>query len=96
MHSLFFGGMSQFYYRNDTLIEDSLVPFVKTISRLTRDGNGNLTEYLMPTEMPSLQGSSAEFILNSELPHYPSKIIKLNEITQNTFMIDIYTEESIV
>lgn len=87
MHSLLFGGMSQFYYSNDTLIEDSLVPFVKTISRLTRDGNGNLTEYLMPVEMPGLKGSSAEFILNLELPHYPSKIIKLNDITQNSFMI---------
>lgn len=87
MHSLFFGGMSRFYYQNDTLMEDSLVPFVKTISRMTRDGNGNLTEYQMPLEMPGLKGSSAEFIPNLELPHYPSKIIKLNEITQNAFMI---------
>lgn len=87
MHTLFFGGMSQFYYQNGTLIEDSLVPFVKTISRLTRDANGNLTEYQMPIEMPGLKGSSAEFIYNLELPHYPSKIIKLSEITQNHFMI---------
>lgn len=87
MHSLFFGGMSQYYYQNGTLIQDNQVPFVKTISRLTRDGNGVLTEYQMPIEMPALKGSSAEFIANLNLPHYSSKIIKLSQISQNHFLI---------
>lgn len=87
MHSIFFGGMSQYYYQNDTLIQDNQVPFVKTISRLTRDSNGNLTEYKMPIEMPALKGSSADFIPNLNLPHYTNKVFKLNDITQNSFMI---------
>lgn len=87
MHSIFFGGMSQYYYQNGTLIQDNQVPFVKTISRLTRDNDGNLTEYQMPIEMPALKGSSAEFIPNFNLPHYSNKVFKLNDITQNTFMI---------
>jgi len=86
MHSLFFGGMSQYYYQNGTLIQNDLVPFVKTISRLTRDADGNLTEYQLPVEMPALEGSSAEFIPNLNLPHYKNKVIKLNEISQNSFM----------
>jgi hypothetical protein len=87
MHSLFFGGMSQYYYQNGTLIQDDLVPFVKTISRVTRDANGVLTEFQLPLEMPSLQGSSAEFIPNLNLPHYTNKVFKLSEINQNSFMI---------
>lgn len=87
MHSLFFGGMSQYYYQNGNLIQDDLVPFVKTISRLSRDANGNLTEYQLPFEMPALKGSSAEFIPNLNLPHYSNKVFKLSEISQNSFMI---------
>lgn len=87
MHSIFFGGMSQYYYQNGNLIQDDLVPFVKTISRVTRDTDGNLTEYQMPIEMPSLKGSSAEFIPNLNLPHYSNKVFKTNEITQTTFMV---------
>jgi hypothetical protein len=87
MHSLFFGGISQYYYEDGNLIQDNLVPFVKTISRLTRDSEENLTEYQLPLEMPALIGSSAEFIPNLDLPHYSNKVIKLSEIAQNNFMI---------
>jgi hypothetical protein len=87
MHSIFFGGISQYYYQNGTLIQDNQVPFVKTISRLTRDANSNLTEYQLPVEMPSLKGAGAEFITNLNLPHYSNKVIRLNNINQNNFMI---------
>ncbi len=87
MHSLFFGGMSQYHYQNETLIQDDLVPFVKTISRVTRDANGNLTEYQLPIEMPALKGSSAEFIANLNLSHYSNEVFKLNDFTQNSIMI---------
>ncbi len=87
MHSIFFGGMSQYYYQNGSLIQDDSVPFVKTISRLTRDLNGNLTEYQLPVEMPALKGSSAEFIPNLNLPHYSNKVIQLSEINQTQFLI---------
>jgi hypothetical protein len=87
MHTLFFGGMSQYYYTNNVLVQDNQVPFVKTISRVTRDASGNLTEYVLPVEMPGLKASGAEFIPNLNLPHYTNKVIKLNDITQNTFLI---------
>ena len=87
MHSLFFGGMSQYYYQNGTLIQDNAVPFVKTISRVTRAANGTLTEYQLPVEMPALKGSGAEFIPNKNLPHYENEVIKLNEITADEFII---------
>ena len=87
MHNLFFGGISQYYYNNATLIQDNTVPFVKTISRTTRSADGTLTEYKLPVEMPNLKGSGAEFIQNMNLPHFSNEVIKLSEIT---------TEETVI
>lgn len=87
MHSILFGGMSQYYYENGNLIQDDLVPFVKTISRLTRFADGTLEEFQMPVEMPDLKGSSAEFIMNESTPHYASEIIKLHELSEDTTLI---------
>ncbi len=87
MHSLFFGGISQYYYQNGNLVQDNQVPFVKTISLLTRSSAGTLQEYLLPVEMPALVGASAEFIPNNSLPHYQSEIIKLSRINQDTILI---------
>lgn len=87
MHAIFFGGMSQYYYQNGNLIQDNQVPFVKTISRLTRYSDGSLTEYKMSKEMPGLKGSSAEFIPNENLPHYENDILKLHAFTGDTLEI---------
>lgn len=87
MHNIFFGGMSQYYYQNGMLIKDDRVPFVNTISRLTRFSDGSMQEFVLPSAMPGLKGASAEFIPNQALPHYPSKIIKLDEIGDSTFII---------
>lgn len=87
MHSLFFGGMSQYYYQNGSLIQDNTVPFVKTISRVSRLANGDLEEYQFPVEMPNLKGSGAEFIPNENLPHYLNEVIQLSNISDNEFVI---------
>jgi hypothetical protein len=88
MHNLFFGGISQYYYQNGNLIQDNEVPFVKTISRLTRSADSTLQEYQLPVEMPALKGAGAEFILNRNLPFYDNlEIIKLNQIQQDTVLI---------
>lgn len=87
MHNLFFGGISQYYYQNGTLIQDDSVPFVKTISRTTRFADGSLLEYQLPIEMPNLKGAGAEFIPNPNLPHYENEVIKLSEISANEFVI---------
>ena len=88
MYSMFLGGMAQYYYdENDNLIQDDLVPFVKTISMVTRDSNGVLNEIRLPIEMPGLNGSSAEFIPNLNLPRYKSGIIKLNELQDDTVLL---------
>lgn len=87
MHMLFYGGMSQYYYQNGSLVKDDNVPFVKTISRLTRDANGNLQEYQLPIEMPALKGASAEFIPNMDIAQYGSGIIKMNAFSTDTVLL---------
>jgi len=87
MYNLFFGGISQYYYNNGQLVQDNSVPFVKTISLIQRNADGTLAEFLLPIEMPGLKGASAEFIPQHNLPHHASKIIKLNEIIADEFII---------
>ncbi len=87
MHSLFFGGISQYFYENGELIKDDRVPFTKSISRVTRYHDGTYHEFLLPKEMPNLQGASSEFIPNLNLPMYANKVIKINEINENKFII---------
>lgn len=87
MHHLFFGGMSQHYYEGDQLVQDDQVPFVKTISRLTRFADGSIQEYKMPIEMPSLQGAGSEFFVNGRLPVTTSGIIQLGQTSEDTILI---------
>lgn len=87
-HAFFFGGMSQYYYdENNTLIQDNNVPFVKTISRLTRNSDGTFEEFRMPLEMPGLIGASSEFIPNENIPKYVNKVVKVNEIEEDTILL---------
>ena len=87
MHTLFFGGISQYYYKDGVIKQDDGVPFVKTISRLTRNADGSLHEYLMAGEMPTLSGAGAELIPNNRLPHFKSKIIRWNQVTGDTVLL---------
>lgn len=62
MTTVFFGGIAQFYYdANNTLVKDDDVPFVNTISSVTRFSNSSMYEKKLG-EMESFLGASAEFI----------------------------------
>lgn len=87
MHALFFGGMSQYAYSNNVLVQDNNVPFVKTISRLSRDASGTLQEYVFSEEMPALIGASSEFIPNHALAHYSNDVIRLDDIAEDSVLI---------
>jgi len=87
MHNVFFGGIAQFYDDNGILVQDDNVPFVNTIARVTRDSIGNLSEYKLPVEMPSLLGASAEFIPNLNLPHYDNGVFKLDSLNEDSVLI---------
>lgn len=88
MHTLFFGGISQFTLdASNNLVEDTDVPFVKTISKVTRLSNGTMQEVdLNYIEMPTLVGSGAEFIPVANL-YLPNEILDLNNVSETKTLI---------
>ena len=86
MHTIFFGGMSLYTFDsiNNVLVQDTLVPFVNTISKVSRDGAGNLSEFKLPAEMPSLIGTNARFIPDSSVMIRHNNIVDLNSLSGNT------------
>lgn len=84
MHTVFFGGIAQFYDSLGVLVQDNEVPFVKTIARVTRDASGNLSEYKLPLEMPTYLGAGSEFIANENIAHFNNHVLKLDEITADS------------
>jgi len=87
MHMLFFGGLGQYYYSGSTRIQDDQVPFVKTISRVSRDATGKFTEFKLSDSMPGYLGTSAEFIPNLGLKHYDNEVFKMNKWNADTVLI---------
>jgi len=87
MHTIFFGGIAQFYDNEGTLVQDDNVPFVKTIARVTRDKDGKMVEYKMPVEMPTLLGAGAEFIPNLNFGQYENGVYKLDELEDRKMLI---------
>lgn len=88
MHTLFFGGLSQFSFdASGNLVEDANVPFVKTISKTTRFSDGSMQEVdLGYIEMPTLVGPGAEFIpVHDSL--YQDDILKLNDIPDTITLV---------
>lgn len=85
MHSLFFGGISLYTLDTTsmTLIQDTLVPFVSTISKVTRDPSGNLTEAKMNEEMPALLGTNGYFIADGPMCSAYDQVMNLDRINGN-------------
>lgn len=82
MHNIFFGGMSMYVYDSatSTLVSDTLVPFVNTISDVVRNTIGSLSEYQLSTSMPALIGTNAEFIIDAATPVLNEGIIDLTSL----------------
>lgn len=88
MHTIFFGGIG-LYYRDtvgNTLVVDSLVPFVNTISMVTRDSLGNMVEYELDARFPALLGTNAEFIPLQNISKYEGNILNLNSLNNKTLV----------
>lgn len=87
MHSVFFGGIAQYYEDQGMLVQDNNVPFVKTIARITRTADGSMTEYKLPVEMPGYFGASAEFILAPDCPADEFGIVRLDQLPETRTLI---------
>ncbi len=93
MHSLFFGGMSQYYLNeNDSLIKDNRVPFVKTVSRVSRLADGSYEEVAFDAKLPFYTGTGAEFLLAdpngaSGTPTLPNGIVDYDQLPDGETLI---------
>ncbi len=87
MHSVFFGGIAQYYDSAGILVQDNNVPFVKTIARVTRNAAGTMAEYKLPIEMPGLLGAGAEFIPIKSVPHFGNQVLKLDEFASDSTLV---------
>lgn len=87
MHTVFFGGIAQYYESEGALVQDNNVPFVKTIARVTRDANGTMAEYKLPIEMPELLGAGSEFLPVEDLPKFDNEVFKLDDFTADTTLV---------
>lgn len=91
MHTIFFGGIAQYYDSLGVLVQDNNVPFVKTIARVTRYANGSMAEYKLPIEMPALLGAGSEFIPKTDVPRFNNEVLKLDDFTtDSTFVGYVY------
>jgi hypothetical protein len=87
MHSVFFGGIAQYYDSSGILVQDNNVPFVKTIARVTRNSSGTMTEYKLPVEMPGLLGAGSEFIPINSIPQFNNEVLKLDDFTTDSTLV---------
>jgi len=84
MFTIFFGGISQYYKNeNDELINDENVPFVKTISCVKRNSNGNYEELVLPIKMENYKGASGEFIFNSDVELIHDEVFDYSTMNEN-------------
>ncbi len=93
MHTLFFGGMSQYKLdSNDNLVQDNNVPFVKTISKVSRFSDGSMLESSLGIEMPTFLGSGAEFIPlnnnnNNNSNYLNDEIVAINNLQEGNTLV---------
>ena len=85
MHSYFFGGMSRFTLDSLTgeLVDDTLVPFVKTISCVSRFADGTMSEEQLPIQLPDYLGSNMKFIPAAGIPLKMNEIVEVNKLLEN-------------
>ncbi len=86
MHTTFFGGTSLYsYYESiDSLVYDSLVPFINDITTLTKKSDGSSHEVISETRFQYLLGTNAKFIIDESIPKYDNGIINLSQLSGRT------------
>ncbi len=87
MHTVFLAGMSLYYCdATGTPKKDSLVPFIKDITALTKKQNGTTSETILPIKFSEYLGTNAKFILNENIQHYDNGVIKLASYPTRTLV----------
>jgi hypothetical protein len=86
MQTIFLGGISLYTYDPTTqsIAEDTMLPFINTITDLVQRPNGADQEYIMPVQLPGLLGAGAQFLMSPLAPHASNGVTKLDAIRRPT------------
>jgi|APTNR8051073442_1049403.scaffolds.fasta_scaffold00234_9 hypothetical protein len=88
MQTVFFGGISQFYFdETNTLLNDYDVPFTQAISAITRTKEGRMTEALLPAAMPDYLGAAAWFLPATEAPFFANGVLDFLRLPQSKTLV---------
>lgn len=80
-HTVFFGGISNYWLdEKDSLLKDNRLPFVKTVSRVTRLSDGRYEEVPLTQELPIFTGTGAEFLLAKDIPKLPNGMVDFDKL----------------
>jgi len=80
-HTLFFGGISNYWLdENDSLRKDNRLPFVKTVSRVSRLKDGSYQEVPFAAKLPWHTGTSAEFMPANGLPTFANGMVDYDQL----------------
>ncbi|MEO5673053.1 MAG: T9SS type A sorting domain-containing protein [Chitinophagales bacterium] len=92
MYTIFIGGISLYFFDSvsQTLLEDTLVPFIRDISSLIHHADGTTDEVLLPIQLPERSAANAEFFASLSLPHFENGVFKLRAFTQPVMLGYIY------
>lgn len=87
-HNLIFGGIGMYYFDpvQQTLILDSLVPFVDNITLLTKNAADVWQESILNTRMPGLLGANAFILQPDGLPEIGEHVIRLDKLSGRTLV----------
>lgn len=87
-HAIFFGGISQFWVdASGNLVQNDSVPFVKTISMITRKNDDTFQEFALPATMPGYLGASAEFIPSNAVTTLNEGIIDWDASSSDSVLV---------
>lgn len=88
MHSFFFGGMAEYYQDSATgkEVQDTMVPFVKSISHVVRKKDGSYTEKLLSATMPGYLGTNMWFFPKSTYLHSKGHFIDKSLVEGKTLV----------
>jgi hypothetical protein len=79
MHTVFFGGLSLYVYKDGNFQCDLDVPFIPTISVLSRSAAGS-QETVLPVGLPGLLGTNSAFLRSAEAHFYDNGVLNLGSL----------------
>jgi len=89
MYVTFFGGLSLHDYNplNNTVTQDTLVPFIRDVTTLRKDPNGNMEETVLPLQLPGLLGTNALFVPRTDVVSYANGVIRFRSLPSQRTLV---------